>query len=147
MKAIILAAGRGSRMGDLTEEFPKCRQKLHGKELIQWQMDAITEAGISEIGLVRGYMADTFDLPIRYFENYRWNQTNMVSSLMAADSWLEKDLCITSYSDIVYSSDAIRRLIESNGNIVITYDPNWQELWTSRFTNPLEDAGNISNRW
>ena len=52
MNAIILAAGRGSRMGDLTIDLPKCRSVLHGKELIQWQMEAIASAGIKDLGIV-----------------------------------------------------------------------------------------------
>ena len=54
MKGIILAAGRGSRMGVLTDNLPKCRTILHGKELIQWQLEAMEEASIKEISIVRG---------------------------------------------------------------------------------------------
>ena len=41
MKAIILAAGRGSRMKNLTDEKPKCLIELHGKALLDWQIQAI----------------------------------------------------------------------------------------------------------
>ena len=111
MKGIILAAGRGSRMGALTNELPKCRTLLHGKELIQWQLDALNVALIDEIAIIRGYLSETFDFDLTYFENKRWSKTNMVSSLLAASSWLESDTCITSYSDIVYSSDAVNFLV------------------------------------
>ena len=46
MKAIILAAGRGSRMGNLTDESPKCLLEIYGKPLIMHQIEAITKAGI-----------------------------------------------------------------------------------------------------
>jgi len=140
MKGIILAAGRGSRMGALTNELPKCRTILHGKELIQWQLEAMEEASIKEISIIRGYLAETFEFDVTYFENERWLQTNMVASLVAANDWLEKDTCITSYSDIVYSSDAVIKLMNFPGDIVITYDPNWLDLWLMRFDNPLSDA-------
>jgi L-glutamine-phosphate cytidylyltransferase len=140
MKGIILAAGRGSRMGTLTNNLPKCRTRLHGKELIQWQLDAMEEASIQEISIVCGYLAETFDFDVTYFENERWSQTNMVMSLVAAKEWLETDTCITSYSDIVYSSDAVTKLLNFPGDIVITYDPNWSDLWLMRFDNPLSDA-------
>jgi len=140
MKGIILAAGRGSRMGDLTNNLPKCRTLLHGKELIQWQLDAMERAAIKEISIVRGYLAETFDFDVTYFENERWPHTNMVTSLVTAKEWLETDTCITSYSDIVYSADAVKRLIDFPGDIVITYDPNWSDLWQMRFDNPLSDA-------
>lgn len=140
MKGIILAAGRGSRMGTLTKNLPKCRTRLHGKELIQWQLDAMKGASVQKIGIVRGYLAETFDFDVTYFENKRWSQTNMVMSLVAAKEWLETDICITSYSDIVYSSDAVTKLINFPGDIVITYDPNWSDLWSMRFDDPLSDA-------
>ena len=140
MKGIILAAGRGSRMGVLTRDQPKCRTVLHDKELIQWQLDALTSASIEEIAIVRGYLAETFDFDLTYFENKRWSETNMVMSLYAAREWLENDICITSYSDIVYSSDAVKRLIDADGDIVMTYDPNWKDLWSMRFDDPLSDA-------
>ena len=55
MKAIILAAGRGSRMKSLTDEQPKCLIELRGKTLLEWQLGALREAGIAEIGIVTGY--------------------------------------------------------------------------------------------
>ena len=140
MKGIILAAGRGSRMGDLTDNLPKCRTVLHGKELLQWQIDSFCTAAINEIAVVRGYLAETFTFDFTYFENPRWEDTNMVSSLMCAKEWLVSDICITSYSDIVYSADAIERLKLAQGDIVLTYDPNWKELWSIRFDDPLSDA-------
>jgi L-glutamine-phosphate cytidylyltransferase len=140
MKGIILAAGRGSRMGALTHGQPKCRTVLHGKELIQWQLDALGRASIEKIAIVRGYLAETFDFDLTYFENNRWSETNMVMSMNAAREWLESDTCITSYSDIVYSSDAVKRLIDADGDVVMTYDPNWRDLWSMRFEDPLLDA-------
>ena len=140
MKGIILAAGRGSRMGALTQDQPKCRTLLHDKELIQWQLDALTGASIQEIAIVRGYLAETFDFELTYFENKRWSETNMVMSLNSAREWLDSYTCVTSYSDIVYSADAVKRLIDADGDIVMTYDPNWKDLWLMRFEDPLLDA-------
>ena len=140
IKGIILADGRGSRMGSLTSDLPKCRTVLHGKELIYWQLDALKKASIDEVAIIRGYLSETFEFDLKYFENKRWSETNMVGSLLSASSWLQSNTCITSYSDIVYSSDAVRRLINSSGDIVITYDPKWKELWNKRFKDPLSDA-------
>ena len=140
MRGIILAAGRGSRMGDLTNHFPKCRTVLHGKELIQWQLDAMKGSSIKEISIVRGYLPETFDFNVKYFENKRWSHTNMVTSLISANEWLEKDTCITSYSDIVYTANTVNKLASVPGDIVIAYDPNWLDLWRIRFENPLLDA-------
>jgi len=140
MKAIILAAGRGSRMGALTDTLPKCRTVLHDKELIQWQMDALVGAGIQEIGIVRGYLAETFEFDVHYFDNLRWEKTNMVMSLAMAEEWLTQDTCIVSYSDIVYLKESVAQLMAAQGDICMTYDPNWATLWKMRFDDPLSDA-------
>ena len=55
MKALILAAGRGSRMEKLTQTIPKCLVKLKGKTLLQRQIDILTQAGINDIGIITGY--------------------------------------------------------------------------------------------
>jgi len=140
MKAIILAAGRGSRMGNATSDLPKCRTIFRGKELIQWQLEALRGAGIQEIAIVRGYLAETFEFDLTYFDNISWAETNMVMSLAAASEWLESDDCIVSYSDIVYSQNAVSRLKKSDSELAITYDPNWLKLWSLRFQDPLSDA-------
>jgi L-glutamine-phosphate cytidylyltransferase len=140
MRAIILAAGRGSRMGSLTDDQPKCRTELHGKSLIDWQILSLQQAGITELAIVRGYLADSFDFEVKYFENERWAETNMVMSLVMADEWLQEDTCIISYSDIVFSSQSVNTLCDAEGDIVITYDPNWYDLWSMRFEDPLSDA-------
>ena len=140
LKGIILAAGRGSRMGCATDELPKCRTELNGKDLIQWQLDGLQGAGIKEISIVRGYLAHTFGFDLTYFENARWAETNMVMSLLSAEEWLINNTCITSYSDIVYSVDAVKLLKEAPYDIVMSYDPNWEQLWSVRFEDPLSDA-------
>lgn len=141
MNAIILAAGRGSRLGPLTDERPKCLTPLAGKPLLEWQLDALRAAGIDRLGVVRGYQGQLLGRPDLFaFENPRWEQTNMVRSLCCADAWLAAAPCIVSYGDIVYSADAVARLAVSPGDIAITFDTNWLALWSARFANPLSDA-------
>lgn len=140
MKGIILAAGRGSRMGGLTADQPKCMTVLGGKPLVQWQLDALQGGGVNEVAIVRGYLGETFRMPVHYFDNRRWAQTNMVMSLAEARSWLQQAPCLVSYSDIVYGQDSVARLVAAAGDIVITYDPHWRALWELRFDDPLKDA-------
>ncbi|OGV25850.1 MAG: hypothetical protein A3F18_02715 [Legionellales bacterium RIFCSPHIGHO2_12_FULL_37_14] len=140
MKAIILAAGRGSRMNSATDHQPKCFSKLHGKRLIEWQLEALQQAGIDDITIVRGYLAEAFQYCCKYIENPRWQETNMFRSLYTARDVLLSSTCIVSYSDIIYSSNSVRRLLESVDDIAMTYDPNWLSLWSLRFSDPLSDA-------
>ncbi len=100
MKAIILAAGRGSRMNHLTDDIPKCLVKLNGKSLLSRQIESLRKAGISEIGIVTGYKHELLRNVADFeFHNPHWADTNMVSSLVCADSWLRYEPCIVSYSD------------------------------------------------
>ena len=55
MKAIILAAGRGTRMKALTEEKPKCLVELDGQSLLEKQLGALRQSGIEDIAIVTGY--------------------------------------------------------------------------------------------
>ena len=141
MKAIILAAGRGSRMKDLTDERPKCLVELRGKPLLEWQLEALREAGISEIAIVTGYKRELLtNRGLTEFHNQRWADTQMVSSLACAQEWLQSEPCIVSYSDIFYDAKAVVSLMKCSAKIAVTYDPNWLTLWEKRFGDPLLDA-------
>ncbi len=141
VKGIILAAGRGSRMGDATSGQPKCKTQLLGKPLIEWQIEALVRADMEQVGIVTGYLADTFDYPVAYFHNTDWANTNMVSTLLCADAWLDTDDCLVSYADIVYAAVDAKRLAQcGDAELAIAYDPQWFELWQRRFAEPLEDA-------
>jgi choline kinase len=141
VKAIILAAGRGSRMKSLTDERPKCLVELRGKPLLEWQLESLRAAGISDIAVVTGYKRELLaERGLSEFHNPRWAETNMVSSLACAESWLQGEPCIVSYSDIFYSPVAVQSLINSDATLAVTYDPNWLQLWTERFGDPLLDA-------
>ena len=140
-RAIILAAGRGSRMGTATADRPKCLNTVDGRPLLDWQLAALREAGLTQLAVVRGYRADLLQPPgCTLFDNPRWAETNMVSTLRCADAWLSAGPCLVSYADILYHADHIRRLAQAPGDIAITYDRLWLPLWQARFPNPLADA-------
>lgn len=141
MKAIILAAGRGSRMKKLTGDRPKCLVELRGRALLDLQLVALREAGIEEIAVVTGYRREMLaSRRLIEFHNPRWAETNMVSSLACAEDWLQTEPCIVSYSDIFYGSSAVKALMDSNAQLALTYDPNWLQLWNHRFGDALLDA-------
>ena len=143
---IILAAGRGSRLGKLTKQIHKCQVCVRGKPLIEWQIEAFQEAGLGQLAIITGYLADNFTYPVQYFQNARWHETNMVFSLHQADALLSTMPCIVSYSDIIYPSSIVRCLMEADHDIAISYDPNWESLWSARFGNPLDDAETFKQR-
>lgn len=128
-------------MKSMTDNDPKCRTVLHGKALIEWQFAALEKAGIKDIGIVSGYKKDRIQMPGTMFENKRWNESNMVRSLLSASAWLEEFPCIVSYSDIVYSTKIVKQLLDvQSSSINIAYDKNWHNLWAKRFDDPCSDA-------
>lgn len=140
-KAIILAAGRGSRMKELTSNKPKCLTEVFGKSLLEHQIHSLNKAGITEVGIVTGYMRESLLVyGLHEFYNPMWASTNMVTSLSKARDWLLDDECVVSYSDIFYDSSAVSSLLACNDEIALTYDVNWYSLWCSRFDEPLSDA-------
>lgn len=141
MKAIILAAGRGSRMQNLTDEAPKCLLEVRGKALIDWQIEALNRAGIDEIALVTGYRAESLrSRGMVEFHNSEWSSSNMVKSLSLANDWLMAGPCIVTYSDIIFGPSAVSSLIQITSPFAVAYDPDWIGLWQERFEDPLDDA-------
>ena len=63
----------------------------------------------------------------------------MVVSLFCADEYLMADTTIVSYSDIVYEFKIVEKLMSDGSDVAITYDVNFQKLWSARFDNPLQD--------
>lgn len=145
MRAIILAAGRGSRLKALTDKQPKCLLKIHGKSLLEYQIEALSKAGITNIAIVTGYLANTIQHPSidHYFHNPLWSRTNMVYSLTRADDWLSESDCIISYADIFYQPSAIESLMKTPHAMAITYDVNFLGSWRARFAEPLDDLENF----
>ena len=146
MRALILAAGRGSRMGDGTTHRPKGLTELWGRSLLEWQLDTLKQAGIQELGLVTGYLPEVLEefarrYGARTFHNPRWHETNMVASLFEAHEWLSDGPCLVSYADIVYRVSTARGLAEIPGeHLTVAFDRRWRELWQVRFEDPLSDA-------
>ena len=142
MKTIILAAGRGSRLGARTQDKPKCMCTLGGKTLLDRCLNSLERAGISrgEIGIVTGYRSELFSVPgVTYFHNPDWERTNMFYSLTMARSWLEREACIVCYSDIVFHPNAVLALMDSPAPLAITSYSGFWDLWEQRMENPLED--------
>lgn len=141
MKALILAAGRGSRMRHLTDDRPKGLVPLDGEALIARQRAALTAAGATEIGIVTGYRADLLaPFADTTFHNPDWEVTQMVTSLACAADWLITAPVIVSYSDIFYTPQTVTALMAATAPLAISYDPDWEALWAGRFDDPLDDA-------
>lgn len=142
MKAIILAAGRGSRLGELTREKPKCMCMLQGRTLLDRCLESLEQAGFAraDIGIVTGYRRELFQAHgVTYFNNPDWEKTNMFWSLTMARAWLEQSPCLVCYSDIVFAPGAAKALAQCDAPAALTYYTEFWPLWEKRMQNPLED--------
>jgi choline kinase len=139
-KAIILAAGQGTRLRPYTDTVPKCMVEAAGRPLLLWHLDTIESCGIKEIGLVAGYKQEVItDSRVTKIVNERFASTNMIESLFTAESWLDGDVIIA-YGDIVYSKEVLFGLMDDKRDIVVACDDDWEVYWSQRFEDPLSDA-------
>ena len=99
MKALILAAGLGSRLRPLTDEVPKCMVKVNGVSIIDKQIQNLKENGVNELFVVTGYKGDILEkhiiekynaLDIKILHNDVYDRTNNMYSLKTYEmiSWV-----------------------------------------------------------
>ena len=140
MRAIILAAGQGTRLRPLTRDKPKCLVPYAGQPIIEHVLATMRECGIQDINLVTGYRADQLEyLGLPTFHNEHFASTNMVYSLFCAERVLDDDV-IVSYADIVYAPRVLESLLASTSDFSVVVDRDWLELWKLRMSDPLADA-------
>lgn len=128
MYGIILAAGRGSRLGEKTEEKPKCLLELAGKSLLHRQLEAMRGAGIDKIIVVRDYLGYMIKGDFTAVDNPSWHNTNMVASLMCVKDWFKNESAVVSYADVIYDKQAVKKLKETKETIAMLYDTNGRML-------------------
>ena len=144
MKAIIVAAGRGRRLGQETEEIPKCMVEVAGRAILHRQLDALAAAGVDDVVIVRGYRGNKIappagGPPLRFVENPDWAENNILTSLLYAEREM-KDGFLFSYSDIVFAPEHARRLAEAPGPVALVIDRRWRDAYEGRTLHPVSEA-------
>jgi L-glutamine-phosphate cytidylyltransferase len=126
MKALILAAGPGSRLLPLTLERPKCLVTIAGHAILDYQLAALFDAGIHEIGIVVGYLPELIRshiAPVRsrvtFIENPDYASTSSSYSLWLARDFI-RDGFVHLNSDLIFDPRLLRTLLKSpDANAVI----------------------------
>ena len=96
VKAIILAAGQGTRLRPLTDDIPKCMVEVNGKPILNRQLDTLQSAGIENIIVVTGYEENKINDPrITKVFNEEYASTNMLYSLLCAEDYMEGNVIVT----------------------------------------------------
>lgn len=144
MKAIILAAGQGTRLKKYTENLPKGMLSFMGQTIIERQIELYRRCNINDIVIIRGFAANKISYEgIRYYTNENYASTNMVESLMTARQEFDDDV-ILSYSDILFEEKMLRRMMEASNDFVVAVDNNWKEYWKKRYGKVDFDTESLS---
>jgi choline kinase len=144
MKAIIVAAGRGRRLGPETDSIPKCMVKVGGRPILHWQLEALGAAGVDDVVVVRGYLGDRIaPLPsgpkVRFIDNPEWASNNILTSLFYAESEMSTGF-VFSYSDIVFAAEHARQVASAAGPVALVIDRRWRDAYEGRVLHPVSEA-------
>lgn len=147
-RAIILAAGFGSRLMPLTASSPKGMVPLCGVPLLMRQISVLRAADIHDITMVGGYHEEAlYGLGYPVVRNAEYATTNMLESLMRARHVLNGSAdVLMCYGDIVYESRVLETVLNTHADIAITADVGWEKLWSARMENYLSDVETFKMR-
>lgn len=127
MKAIILAAGMGTRISRFIEEKPKCMVDIGGKPLIRYTVDLLRSKGISQIVIVVGYKAECIkeelkDCSVDFVYNPFFDVTNGIASMWFARDFLTDEETIVMSGDVYLEGEIIDRLMGIDKDPVLLAD-------------------------
>lgn len=152
MQAIILAAGMGKRLKELTSEATKCMVKVNGVAMIDRMMGHLDKLGLSRIVVVVGYegqkLMDYIDAlgvstPVVYVDNNIYNKTNNIYSLYLAKDYLVQEDTILLESDLVFEEAVLHKLIQHPYPSLVLVDKF--ESWMDGTVVTLDEQDNIKS--
>lgn len=134
MQALMLAAGMGKRLGELTKNNTKCMLEIQGKTLIERAVEALLDSGVTKMYIVVGYKGENLkkflteectnprikDMEFVFIDNNEYDKTNNIYSLYLAKEVLKEDDTILLESDLIYEPKLIKNLVESEKKNAVT---------------------------
>ena len=123
MQAVILAAGMGRRLGELTGDNTKCMLEVNGVKLIDRALECLAEHNLSRIVLVVGYKRENVKayvgnsykgIEIVYVDNPIYDKTNNIYSLYLAKDYLVAEDTLLLESDLIYEPAVVKRIIDND---------------------------------
>ncbi len=152
MQAIILAAGMGRRLGELTGDNTKCMLSVNGVRLIDRTLECLSEVGVTKLIMVVGYKAQNVidyvgtkykGIEIIYVENPIYDKTNNIYSLYLAKDYLLAEDTLLLESDLIYETSVVRRLVENDYPNLALVDK--YESWMDGTVVTLDEENRINN--
>jgi L-glutamine-phosphate cytidylyltransferase len=138
MKAVILAAGQGTRIRSVHGERPKCLIKVDNSTILDHQLDALFEAGISDVAIVVGYEKEQIinhvknrklrhSQKVHFIENPAFAITNNIYSLWLALGWVGADNFVVLNADVIFNAEVLATAVRTNAPISMIVDPLWRD--------------------
>ena len=121
MKAVILAAGQGTRLRPLTDNLPKCLVQVRGKTLLQYALESLDQVGIRHCVIVVGYLCDMVrqqygnrfgNVRLTYIENHRYMETNNIYSFWLGRHELDDDVLLLE-CDLLFEKELLGDVIKT----------------------------------
>ena len=130
----------------MTNDAPKCYAEIHGRRLLDWALDSFKAASITDICFIGGYQIDKVrrDYPqLTFRHNREWERNNILLSLMHAQDLMDQGF-VCCYSDILFTSDVIRTVLDHPREIVLSVDTRWLDRYRDRTQHPPTDAEKVA---
>ena len=152
MQAVILAAGMGRRLGELTGDNTKCMLEVNGVKLIDRALECLAECHVSRIVMVVGYKRENVkhylgnnykNIEIVYVDNPIYDKTNNIYSLYLAKDYLVAEDTLLLESDLIYESAVVKRIVENEYPNLALVDK--YESWMDGTVVVLNDECKIKN--
>jgi choline kinase len=147
VRAIIIGAGRGSRLKAMTETQPKCYARVGEKRILDWTIEAFDGAGLAEGKVfIGGYQIEQIrrDYPgFRLAQNADWMNNNILASLFCAEEFMTGGF-VCAYSDILFRDSVVTDALAHLGDIVLCVDTHWRDRYADRSQHPEGDAEKVT---
>lgn len=144
MRAVVIGAGRGSRLGPKTDHVPKTLVEVMGRPMLDHVLSALERGGFrrKDVVFIAGYAEDAVRdryPELTFVRNAGWADNNILLSLLTARPYLEEGF-VSTYADIVYEGAIVEALVESRHATTLGCDVRWRRRYVDRSQHPETDA-------
>ena len=145
MKAIILAAGMGTRIRSVTKDIPKCLVEISNETLLNRQIRILRSLKIKDIYVITGHKSSKIKSKfIRKIYNRKYKVSEQLESLFCAKKIINEEVLII-FGDIIYDKKIIIDILKSTlRDITIAVDTNFKKRYTDRIDHPFDQADKVS---
>jgi len=143
MKAIIVGGGLSNRLLPLTKNLPKTLLKIGRKSILDWEIEALKQAGVKKIIFVCGYKGQKVKAlypKLKYYDDLEYQtKISILRGLFCAEKEMRGGF-IFSYADIIYTKKIVQKLLKARGDFNLVVDVDYQKEYLGRTKHPIDEA-------